>query len=125
MLLGLLGYAWQNDSGHTGADPYDVFRPFVALGICGFALLWSSTSRFAAGLLLVVSIFGAGFPWLLDRTNILQNYTAWIQEDMPRPPANPEFTLIAYLGATVVGTLAWVALRSRRRRRLARHEPTG
>ena len=83
----LVIYTVQNDSGHTGIDPYRslaVFVPVAIIGLIHLAVVrspghhrWLAASAFTIGLLGVV------FLVYLDRSNTLLQYEVWIERGMP------------------------------------------
>lgn len=83
----LLTYTIQNDSGHTGLDPYHALAVFVPVSIIGLIHLavvrpfgsagWLAASAF------VVGLFGVAFLVYLDRSNTLLQYEVWIDRGMP------------------------------------------
>ena len=83
----LVIYTVENDSGHTGIDPYRLLVVFVPVAIIGLIHLaavrspghhrWLAVSAFTIGLLGVV------FLVYLDRSNTLLQYEVWIERGMP------------------------------------------
>lgn len=87
-VIGLLVlYLIQNDSGHTGFDPYLALFAFVPITIVGLAHLLVPRLRLLAGwfatLAIIVGISGMGLLVYLDRSNTLLQYEAWIERGMP------------------------------------------
>ena len=87
-VIGLLVlYLIQNDSGHTGFDPYLALFAFVPITIVGLAhlafLRFGGLAGWFATLAIIVGISGMGLLVYLDRSNTLLQYEAWIERGMP------------------------------------------
>ena len=95
-----LDYVWENQSGHSGADPYDLAfltGPLVPIGAFGLWRARHPLMRILAALTAVSGIFGVVSSIVVARTGLLLQYEAWIDAGMPEPPGNR---------ATVIGALA-------------------
>jgi|TARA_B100000959_G_C14994041_1_gene629320 peptidoglycan/LPS O-acetylase OafA/YrhL len=86
-IVGILIYAFQNDSGHTGFDPYTtlvVFVPVVLAGILRLVMQRGNTAaRWCALCAVLVGITGVVLLVYLDQSNTLLQYEVWIQRGMP------------------------------------------
>ena len=87
LLLGLIGLALQNESGHTSWEPrllLLIFAPLLLAGLLTFrrdeaasALVWPARTAALIGLSGILLI---GY---LDRTNSLVQYERWLERGMP------------------------------------------
>ena len=94
LLLGVIGLALQNESGHTGWEPrllLLIFTPLLLAGLLTFrrdeaasALVWPVRTASLIGLLGVLLI---GY---LDRTNSLVQYERWLERGMPEKGPSAE-----------------------------------
>ncbi len=86
-IVGILVYAFQNDSGHTSFDPYAalvVFVPVALAGILRLVLQRSNTAaRWCALCAVLIGIAGVALLVFLDQSNTLLQYEVWIQRGMP------------------------------------------
>ena len=80
-------YTVQNDSGHTGFNPYlalAMFVPVAVVGILHLAILRSSgAARLFAIFAIVIGIAGVGLLIYLDQSNTLVQYEVWCERGMP------------------------------------------
>jgi uncharacterized membrane protein len=81
-------YAWRNDSGHTGAEPYHSLFVFIPVALLGFFGLISKRLRVSINTslcALLIGIAGSGLIVYLDKTNQLVEYGRWVERGMPAP----------------------------------------
>ncbi len=86
-LAAILIYTVQNETHHTGLDPYlalVVFAPVAVIGIAHLALVRSAgAARWCALLTFVIGIAGVGLLVYLDQSNTLLQYEVWCERGMP------------------------------------------
>ena len=83
-VLSLIGYTIQNESGHTGMNPYfllSVFIPLLILGIVLYRRL--QPSKWPAIMATILGLVGIALLVYLDKDNILLPYETWINRGMP------------------------------------------
>ncbi len=88
MALGILGmYTLDNQSGHTGADPYValyVFIPVLIAGVlCGIARFRVRGSITRSVYAIVIGCIGIIFLIYLDKSSTLLQYSVWLLRGMP------------------------------------------
>ncbi len=87
VMLVIALYAINNDSGHTGLDPYLTLFLFIPTG--AFGLYYYRISRDLSlhhwpGLVAIfVALAGCAVLIYLDQTNTLVQYERWIRRGMP------------------------------------------
>jgi TctA family transporter len=77
----IVWYTIQNDSGHTGFNPYNclvVFLPLIVLGVTGLLSRKAPIFSWKSGLApLVVGLVGVSLLIYLDVSNTLLPYDVW------------------------------------------------
>ena len=118
LVLAVLWYAGQNDSGHSGFSPFLVVPVFLFVLVAaavGFFANRARPIRLPGVIGLVAGIFGLCLPFALHHASILREYEAWCQSGMPSPPAwRVPFVLgygVVFGVALFVG--AWLSVRGR------------
>lgn len=83
---GIIAYTLDNESGHTGIDPYlalVVFVPAAVTGVIQLALSGSLGLPRWPGLAAVFfSVFGIGLLVYLDVSNTLLQYEVWVSRGL-------------------------------------------
>ncbi len=82
-LVTLSAYACSNKSGHTGMDPYSFLLLFIPLFVIGLVGLRYQQARKYALTAVGIAVSGIVLLLVLDRTNTLVEYEAWIDRGMP------------------------------------------
>lgn len=83
LLLAIAAYAYSNESGHSGANPYCSLFLFVPLLLIGLAAIRNSCMRKQAIAAVGIATLSIVFVLILDRTNTLLEYGKWIERGMP------------------------------------------
>ncbi|MHC4607370.1 MAG: hypothetical protein ACYTAF_10655 [Planctomycetota bacterium] len=87
LISAILFYCRQNDSGHTGLDPYHALAFFVPLAAAGAAhfvySLRKGEGKLAGLIALVTGLAGVALLVYLDVSNTLLPYEVWIRRGMP------------------------------------------
>ena len=95
VLLALLLYMRENETNHTGFEPWTLSIVFLPTAILGASYLVRSRRgdargtfrRLAAGLLaVVIGLGGMGLLYTIDTTNRLLHYDRWLRRGMPDLP---------------------------------------
>lgn len=86
-LAGIVTYTIQNDSGHTGVNPYSAMVVFVPVTVTGLvhvlALRRRQTWKWPGTMALAVGLAGVALLIYLDTSNTLLQYEVWLHRGMP------------------------------------------
>ena len=86
LLLSIAVYAFNNDSGHSSANPYLALALFVPLVIDGLLCLVFSLGtqepRWVSMCAIATGIAGVVFLVWLDKSNTLLQYEVWLVRNM-------------------------------------------
>ena len=110
-LLAATGYAWTNQSGHSGIDPSIapfLFAPACLLGLAG--TFSHGASRRHAAALAIIGLEGALFGWFVTGLGILNSYEKWIAAGMPDRNPHAGFLLLAFLLVAIAAAAVAVRL---------------
>ncbi len=84
---GIVWYAAQNDSGHTGANPWLALVVFVPAALVGVLHLVARRHRrlpaWPGMAAMVIGCGGVGLLVYLDWSNTLLEYGVWLDRGMP------------------------------------------
>ncbi len=105
----LVGYCWQNKSGHSAMDPQWVtFAIFFPLFLIGVIVRWRRPeAKRVANLLSAVGLAGFLFGTFVVGLGILPQYEKWIRNGMPERNPHTELLLSGYLVGALL--LTWMA----------------
>ena len=82
-IAGIIAYATQNASGHTGVDPYLSFVVFGTSALSALIARLFGERTPPMRLALIAGIVGMAIVAGLDQTNRLDYYDRWIERGMP------------------------------------------
>ncbi|MBX7211458.1 MAG: hypothetical protein K1X78_24345 [Verrucomicrobiaceae bacterium] len=83
VLVGLAVYTFQNDSHHTGFEPWLLLAAFIPAAFVGGTLLLVPGCRAAAIFACITGFGGIGLLCYLESSNRLIQYDRWLQKGMP------------------------------------------
>lgn len=83
-IIGIVVFAVQNSSGHTGINPYAALVVFVPVTLIGIVIPESSdVPEWVSIFTVVIGVAGMLLLIFLNKSNTLLQYDVWIQRGMP------------------------------------------